>query len=178
MVVLEDIISGFFAVLGSAVFWFIPLSIVTIVGLFFFNYIQKRKKWKWVGNSLVSLFALSFIFLLGFNLLIINSAVQNTDIEQIPIELRENPDYLETPWFVLAGLALVKSILGALFLCVFLFPFAFFGMTTFELLKKKVKGIWPRIILTCFIWAGVGSIILLWFPWVLAGVIYLLFFGL
>jgi hypothetical protein len=176
--VVGSILEGLLAVIGSAIFWFIPLAVVIIIGLFIFNYIQRQRNWKWIGTSTATIFVMMFILLFGFNLSVIISANEQTNVEQIPLELRENPNYEETSPFALAGIAFVKSILGGVVLTVLLMPFAFLGMATFESLKKRIKGVWPRIFITSFIWAAVGSLLLLWFPWILAGLIYLVFFAL
>ncbi len=158
----------------------IPLTLATICGLFLFNFFKKKYGWKWIGSTLASLsvgFAILFFLIHTIN---IYNGFAATDTTLVPPDIRNTPEFqADQPNVVLLLVAaLFKSAVAGIILSILVLPFAFAGVAVFDALKPRVKGVWPRIILTCFAASLVLVVLLAAFPWILVSLIYLVFFGL
>ncbi len=159
--------------------WTIPLTAATVGGLFLFNFFKKKYGWKWIGSTLASMvvgFTILFFLLHTIN---IYHGFSATDSSLVPPDIRSTPEFqADQPnaLFLLAG-ALFKSAVAGVILSILILPFAFAGVAVFDTLKSRIKGVWPRIFVTCFLASLVLIVLLAAFPWILVSVIYLIFFG-
>lgn len=154
-------------------------TLAAILGLFLFNFFQKKFRWKWAGSALAALVA-------GFTLLFFLIHMSNlyhgftsTDSTLIPPDVRNDPLFqADQPNIIfLAISALIQSIISGIIFSILILPFAFGGVALFDGLKTRVKGVWPRIILICFLASVVFILLLGAFTWLLVSLVYLAFFG-
>lgn len=180
MDVLGVFFSTFLGLLVDTVRLAIPLLTLTLIGVFAFNFIQHRTQMKWIGSAVLTLFGLFTLALFLLHAWNILNGVLDTNVNQIPPDVREQSEFSvaqANPFFLLGG-ALVQSIVTGVVLTLLTLPVAFLGVIVFELLKKRVKGVWPRLALTCFLGSLVFILLLAAFPWILVSLVYLAFFGL
>ncbi|MFH0970714.1 MAG: hypothetical protein V1776_04625 [Candidatus Diapherotrites archaeon] len=158
---------------------FVPMLIITVILLFVFNQVQKKTRWKWIGSTILTLFLSFFLFLFVIHSLNIWNGLNATDDSTIPPDLRENPLFEQgrpTP-ITLEIQAFINSIIGGILLTLLILPFAFIGISIFDVLKKRFHGVWTRLVITVFLGA-IGFILLLaFFPWIPVSLIYLVFYG-
>ena len=168
------------SVVGATIPLFLPLLVITLIGLFLFNWFQKKFQWKWMGSSIAVVYILWFVFLVGIHAWNIYSATQQIDLSVIPPDIRANPLFQQTyseDAISLFVQAIFQSLITAGIFSLICMPFVFLGLVTFELIGKRVKSIWAKLILNTWGWCLVLVLLMLAFPWILTGLIYLAFFG-
>lgn len=176
----SNLVEVLVSIIGGGINLFIPLLILLLVGLFLFNFIQKKMQWKWLGSAIATVFVLWVALFIFIHFASILTAAGQTDLNLIPQEVRENPAFGETTDSA-GGLLLqsvLQSILSAAIFTLICMPFIFLGLITFSLVEKKFTAVWARLALTTAIWSLILSALVYFFPWILAGLIYLAFFGL
>lgn len=177
---LTEAVGNVISLLVNSIQLAIPLTIAVILGLFLFNYFQKKYAWKWIGAALATMmvgFTLFFFLVHAVNLL---EGLSATDTSLVPPDIRNTPEFqADQPNVIILFIsALWKSILTGIIFSILTLPFAFAGVAVFDSLKPRLKGVWSRIFATSFL-ASIVSILLLGaFPWILVSLIYLAFFGL
>ena len=179
MGLLETVLSTFFGLIPLMVQFTLLFVIGSLYFLFWFNYVQKRTGYKWLGSAALSLFAGFFTLLFLMNIALILAGISSTNIEQIPPDVRENPLFVQSQRDVLSLLvsSFIQSILSSLILTLLLLPFAFLGVGIFDGLKPRVRDVWSRILFACFVGSLLFVLILSIFPWILVSLVYLTFFG-
>ena len=176
--------SGFtdlaFSVLGGTIPFFLPLLIATLIGLFAFNWVQKKFKWKWLGSSITTVYILWLVLFLFVHAWNIYSGLQQIDPSIIPDDIRADPLFSATygvdPLPVLVQ-AIIQSIVTAGIFALLTMPFIFLGLVTFELIGKRTKSFWIKLIANTWVWCLILVVLFVGFPWILTGLIYLAFFG-
>lgn len=168
------------SIIGGGVYFFIPLLVTLLVGLFVFNFIQKKTQWKWMGGAIATVFILWFAVFVFIHFTSILAAAGQTDLNLIPQEIRNDPSFAGTTDSVLGLLlqSIVQAILSAAIFALISMPFIFLGLVTFSLAEKRFTSIWARLAVTIGIWSLILAALVYFFPWILAGLIYLAFFGL
>lgn len=161
----------------------IPLAIIftcaTIIGLFFFNFFQKKYGWKWTGAALTTMVVCFTLFFALVHFSNLYAGLTTSDPSLIPPEVRNNPEFQADQPNVLFLIfsILIQSALSGIIFSILILPFAFGGVALFDSLKTRMKGVWPRILLICFISSVLFILLLGVFPWILVSLVYLAFFG-
>ncbi len=177
---LSEALGNVISLLVSGIQLAIPLTLAVVLGLFLFNYIQKKYAWKWIGAALATMVVGFTLFFFLVHVVNLYSGLSATDTSLVPPDIRNTPEFqADQPNVIILLLSSAwKSILTGIIFSILTLPFAFAGVAVFDALKPRVKGVWVRIFATSFL-ASVVSIILLGvFPWILVSLIYLAFFGL
>lgn len=158
---------------------FVPFLIVTLILMFIFNFVQKKTGWKWIGSAALTLLVSFTIFFFLLNLWFILNGAGQTDVSQIPYDIRDNPlfDQSQSSTLALVLRAIIPSVLAGIVFTLLLLPFAFIGVSIFDLLKKRFKGFWVRFGLTVFLGCILFIFLLAIFPWIPVSLVYLVFFG-
>ncbi|QQR92211.1 MAG: hypothetical protein IPJ89_03550 [Candidatus Iainarchaeum archaeon] len=168
------------SIIGGGVYFFIPLLVALMVGLFVFNFIQKKTQWKWMGSAIATVFILWFVVFVFIHFTSILAAAGQTDYHLIPEPIRNDPSFAGTTDSVLGLLlqSIVQAILSSAIFTLISMPFIFLGLVTFSLTEKRFTSIWARLAVTIGVWSLILAALVYFFPWILAGLIYLGFFGL
>ena len=176
---INDVISAAGGLIITSIQLTIPILLLTVFFLFVFNFVQKRTGRKWIGACAITLFAVFLVFFLLVHTLNILNGVSQTDIEQIPPDVRADSAFqsAQANPFVLFFSSILKSILAGGIFALIILPFAFMGVSVFDVLQSRVKDIWPRIILTCWLFSIVLILLLAAFPWIPVSLVYLTFYG-
>ncbi len=179
MSVEAEILSNLFSLLVSGLLLFPWVAGATLIGLFIFNFLQKKLRWKWLGAAVLSVLVFCIIVLLALNLLNFWNGWQNTDLSLVPSDIREQAEFQNdqaSPLIVFLQVVLQSFISGILFTIV-LFPFVFLGWMLFEVLKKRFPGTWPRLIITAYVFSLLALVLVIVFPWIPVSLVYLAYFG-
>lgn len=155
----------------------IPLTLAVIAGLFLFNFFQKKYGWKWIGSAFATMVVGFTLILFVIHAVNIFHAYSVTDTSLVPPDVRSNPLYQadQPNSILLLGSALLQAFLSGIIFSLVVLPFAFAGVAVFDSLKPRVKGVWTRIILTCFLASLIFILLLAAFPWILVSLVYLAF---
>ncbi|MBM3282067.1 MAG: hypothetical protein FJY86_01855 [Candidatus Diapherotrites archaeon] len=161
----------------------IPLSMIlilgTVFGLFFFNYFQKKFQWKWLGASLATGIVFFTIILFIIHSVNLFSAYALTDSSSIPADIRNDPLFQadQPNPLILFVSAFIQSLFSGIVLALISLPFLFGGVALFDALRVRVKGVWSRLALICFLASGLMVILLSFFPWLLVSLVYMVYWG-
>lgn len=178
--VLAELVSAFVSWVWISFQLGVVFTLLVIPALFLFNFFQKKYGWKWLGAALATMVtSITFVFFL-FHVMNIFAGFGATDITLVPPSIRNSPEFQadQPNLFFTLGSALIQSLFSGIIFAILILPFAFAGVAVFDGLKKRIKGVWPRIFLTSFLAALMFIIVLGIFPWILVSLIYLAFFGL
>lgn len=176
---LTEALRNVFGLLANGIQLTIPIVILVVLVLFIFNFLKKKYGWKWIGSAFAAMlifFSASFFLIHSLNLL---SGFSTTDVSLVPPDIRNTPEFQASQpnVFLLWGGIVIQSLFTGIVFSILTLPFAFAGAAVFDSLSKRVKGVWSRIIITCFL-ASLATIVLLgFFPWILVSLVYLAFFG-
>jgi hypothetical protein len=176
---LTEALRNVFGLLTNGIQLTIPLVVFVVIALFIFNFLKKKYGWKWIGSALAAMlifFSLSFFLIHTVNL---SQGFSSTDTSLVPPDIRNTPEFqADQPnvFFLLFSL-LIQSLFSGVVFSILAMPFAFAGVAVFDALSPKVKGVWSRILITCFLASLVTIVLLGFFPWILVSLVYLAFFG-
>lgn len=168
-----------FDLLVSAAQLFVPVLISALILTFIFNFVQKKTGWKWIGAASLTLGISFMTFFLLLHLSYLVGGIGQTDLSQVPLEIRTNSAFAQsqaTPLELVLRIIPQSLITGIIFALLVL-PFAFIGVSIFDALRKKIKGFWLRFGLTTFIGCLLFILLILAFPWIPVSLVYLAFFG-
>lgn len=178
--VLAELVSAVISWVWVGIQLGVIFTLCTIPTIFLFNFFQKKYGWKWLGAALATMItAITLVFFL-FHTMNIFAGFGATDITLVPPTIRDTPEFQadQPNLFFTVGAALIQSLFSGIIFAILILPFAFAGVAVFDGLKKRIKGVWSRIFITCFLAALVFILVLGVFPWILVSLIYLAFFGL
>lgn len=178
--VLAELVSAFISWVWVGIQLGVIFTLCTIPSIFLFNFFQKKYGWKWLGATLATLTTTIALVFFIIHVMNIFSGFGATDINLVPPSIRNSPEFQadQPNLFFTIGSALLQSLFSGIIFAILILPFAFAGVAVFDGLKKRVKGVWPRIFITCFLAALVFILVLGVFPWILVSLVYLAFFGL
>lgn len=155
------------------------LTIGVVAALFLFNFFQKKFQWKWAGSTLLTgvVFFGAIFFLIHVSNMVAGLSASDTSL--IPPDIRQDPAFAagQPNVIILLASSLVQSLISGIIFSILLLPFAFGGVALFDTLKNRMVGVWPRVIVVCFLSSLAAVILLGAFPWILVSLIYLAFFG-
>ncbi|MEK6970669.1 MAG: hypothetical protein AABW68_03150 [archaeon] len=173
------IITNILGLLAGGAGLFIPVLACALLLTFLFNFVQKKTGWKWIGAATLTIAASFIAFFLILHLSFLLGGLSNTDISQIPPDIRDDPLYAQTVVSPIElGIRIIpQSILTGIIFSLLTLPFALFGVFLFDSLRKKIKGFWLRFAITTYAGCVLFILLIVFFPWLPVSLLYLAFFG-
>jgi hypothetical protein len=172
--VLDLLLSAFDFLRGSFILS-IPVFLLFLLGYFFSKKFLEKFNLKWIQKTFVATYFVFILLLLVFFIWPVIEAFLVVDNGVIPEPLRMTLG----EFLYLVFSLLVKMLVVAFILSLFVLPLAFIGVFVLEFFSEKFK--WNKFInffLSCFIATVIGLFVVLFlFPWVIPGIIYLVYFA-
>ncbi len=85
-----------YGLLAGGIQLFIPFLLATLVLTLVFNFVKKKTGWKWVGSASFTLIASFTLFFFLLNVYFILGGSAQTDVTQVPEDIRASPMWVQS----------------------------------------------------------------------------------
>jgi len=161
--------------LKGAFIFSIPVFFVTFFGVFLFRFFSKKYSLSWIKASFLSTYITVLLLVFFLYLFPFISALLEINYGVVP----EQYGTSAAEWIFLGAYTLLRLVLVAIVLALFVLLLEFAGLFVFEALRKRFPTFsYPAsAFVGVFFSTAIASAVILWFPWILSGLIYLMYFA-